>query len=46
MTGFQLVDVGSSNGTFLNGERLSANQPAPLRSNNVIKIGAQEWTFE
>lgn len=43
---FQLVDVGSSNGTFLNGVRLSANQPTPLRSNDVIKIGSEEWTFE
>lgn len=43
---FQLVDVGSSNGTFLNGQRLIANQPAPLRSNDVIKIGSEEWTFE
>jgi hypothetical protein len=43
---YQLVDVGSSNGTFLNQERLLANQPAVLRVGSVIKIGDDEWMFE
>jgi hypothetical protein len=43
---YQLVDVGSSNGTFLNQQRLLANQPAVLEVGSVIKIGDDEWTFE
>lgn len=43
---YQLIDVGSSNGTFVGGQRLAPNQPFWLTPGNVIKIGAQEWTFE
>jgi hypothetical protein len=43
---YQLVDVGSSNGTFLNQQRLLANQPAVLEGGSVIKIGDDVWTFE
>lgn len=43
---YQLVDVGSSNGTFLNQERLLANQPAVLGTGSVVKIGDDEWRFE
>ncbi len=43
---YQISDVGSSNGTFVGGQRLAPNQPLWLTSGNVIKIGAQEWTFE
>lgn len=34
-----LVDVGSSNGTFLNGQRLSANQPRVLRDGDEVRFG-------
>ena len=39
-----LVDEGSTNGTFLNGERdpVPPNQPVPLRDGDQIHIGA--WT--
>ncbi|PSB64508.1 hypothetical protein C7B61_12145, partial [filamentous cyanobacterium CCP1] len=43
---YQLVDVGSSNGTFLNQQRLLANQPAVLEVGSIIKIGDDEWMFE
>jgi len=33
----EIHDLGSRNGTFLNGDRLSA--PAPLRSGDVIQLG-------
>lgn len=43
---YQLIDVGSSNGTFVGGQRLTSNQPCWLTSGNIIRIGSQEWTFE
>ena len=43
---YQLTDVGSSNGTFVGGQRLGPNQPFWLTLGNVIRIGNQEWTFE
>jgi hypothetical protein len=43
---YQLIDVGSSNGTFLNGQRLTPHQPAPLHAGAIIKIGSEEWTFQ
>lgn len=32
-------DLGSSNGTFLNGLRLAANQPTPLTDRDTLQIG-------
>ncbi|HBL10577.1 MAG TPA: hypothetical protein DD379_04050 [Cyanobacteria bacterium UBA11162] len=44
---YQLTDVGSSNGTFLNGQRLPPHQPCWLiPDHSIIRIGTQEWTFE
>ncbi len=43
---YQLIDVGSSNGTFVGGQRLAPHQPFWLVSGSVIRIGSQEWTFE
>jgi hypothetical protein len=44
-TQYQLVDVGSSNGTFVDNQRLAHNQPFRLSPGHIIKIGNQEWTF-
>ena len=42
-----LVDVGSTNGTILNGEMLAANQPARLMRGDRIRIGERvEIVFE
>ncbi len=41
--GFVLRDLDSTNGTWLNGQRLSA--PAPLRDGDVIEIGSARFTF-
>lgn len=38
-TGFVVVDLGSTNGTYLRGRRLPAQQPARLRDGDVIRIG-------
>src|ERR1700741_2436944 len=40
---FSLVDLGSSNGTHLNGRRII--QPVSLQSGDVIQIGEQSLTF-
>jgi len=42
-----LVDMGSTNGTILNGELLTANQPARLMHGDRIRIGERvEIVFE
>ncbi len=43
---YRLVDVGSSNGTYVGQQRLAPNQPCWLLPGTVIRIGQQEWTFE
>jgi adenylate cyclase len=40
---FSLVDLGSSNGTHLNGRRVV--QPIPLKSGDTIQIGEQSLVF-
>lgn len=39
---FWLVDLGSRNGTFLNGQQVRPNVPVPLDGGDVIKIGKVE----
>jgi pSer/pThr/pTyr-binding forkhead associated (FHA) protein len=36
---FSLVDIGSQNGTYLNGQRLAANEAAPIAINDAILLG-------
>ncbi len=43
---YQIIDLGSSNGTFVGGQRVVPNQPVWLTPGNVIKIGSHTWTFE
>lgn len=40
---YLLMDLGSSNGTFLNGQRLS--RPVTLRNGWIIEVGLQKMTF-
>lgn len=44
--GFQIVDEGSSNGTYVNGQRLPAGQARPLIVGDEIQIGASRLRFE
>lgn len=37
--GYTIEDLGSSNGTWLNGNRLTARQPYPLRSGDHVQLG-------
>ncbi|MEG4206105.1 FHA domain-containing protein [Microcoleus sp. Pol7_A1] len=43
---YQLVDSGSSNGTFVGGQRLAANEPFWLPNGCEIAIGDQKWIFQ
>lgn len=43
---YVLTDVGSVNGTLLNGSRLPSHRPQPLRVGDKIKIGDVELRFE
>jgi pSer/pThr/pTyr-binding forkhead associated (FHA) protein len=40
-----LVDVGSTNGTFLAGERLAANEPVALEDGTSVTLGKTTLTF-
>ena len=42
--GYMLADVGSTNGTALNGQPLRVHQPQPLRDGDVITIGLTRVT--
>lgn len=37
--GLELIDLGSRNGTYLNGERLQGHQPARLQSGDELRLG-------
>lgn len=34
-----LVDLASRNGTFLNGKKLPAHQPAPIHDGDTVRLG-------
>ncbi|MAS34837.1 MAG: hypothetical protein CL610_12575 [Anaerolineaceae bacterium] len=38
-TALNLIDLGTTNGTFLNGQRLVANQPRVLRDGDEVRLG-------
>lgn len=44
--GFRLTDVGSTNGTLLNGSRLAINEPQTLTPGDVVLIGGTALRFE
>lgn len=41
---YQISDF-STNGTFINGIKITKNQPHPLKSQDTIQIGNQQWRF-
>lgn len=43
---FLITDLGSVNGTYLNGQMLPQNEPAPLRSGDVITVLDNQIIFE
>lgn len=42
---WSLSDAGSDNGTFVDGQRLAAQQPRPLADGTRVRFGATELTF-
>ena len=43
---YYLIDVGSTNGTYVDGKRLVPQNPMRLRSGTTVQIGQQTWRFE
>jgi ABC-type multidrug transport system ATPase subunit/pSer/pThr/pTyr-binding forkhead associated (FHA) protein len=43
--GYVIEDAGSSNGTFVNGERIAPGDPRPLRPGDVIRVGPMKFVF-
>ncbi len=41
--GYLIVDLDSSNGTYVNGIRLQPNQPYPIRSGDTIRLANSEF---
>lgn len=44
--GFVVADTGSTNGTFVNGERISYGKTATIRKDDKLKFGVIEVSFE
>lgn len=44
--GFMIEDLASANGTFVNGRRLAAQSPTPVRSGDELKFGTLILRFE
>lgn len=43
---YQITDLNSTNGTFVNEQRLAPNMPRPLNSGDVIRIGSTSFSYE
>lgn len=43
---YYLIDVGSTNGTYVDGKRLVPQNPMRLRSGTTVQMGQQTWQFE
>lgn len=44
--GYTITDLGSTNGTFVNGQRLDRNMPRMLMSGDTIRIGDTTYTYQ
>jgi adenylate cyclase len=42
---FHVVDLGSTNGTSVNGRRIGANAPEPIKTGDQITLGHTLLTF-
>jgi hypothetical protein len=45
-SGYQVTDLNSTNGTFVNEQRLTPNTPRQLNTGDIIRIGALRLTYE
>lgn len=44
--GYSIIDLGSMNGTFVNGQRLAKDTPRSLHAGDAIRIGDFTFTYE
>ncbi len=44
--GYSIIDLGSSNGTFINEQRLIPHIPRLLQPNDIVRIGDTRLTYE
>lgn len=44
--GIRVIDVGSTNGTTVNGQRITANTPQSLMNGDIVTFGKSEYNFE
>ena len=44
--GYSIIDLGSTNGTFVNEQRLLPNVTRPLQSGDIVRIGDTRFTYE
>lgn len=44
--GYSLIDLGSTNGTFINEQRINPNVPCMLSSHDTIRIGDTVFSYE
>src|SRR5579863_8068773 len=44
--GYSIVDLGSKNGTFVNGQRLTKSMPHLLHAGDTFRIGSFTFTYE
>ncbi len=44
--GYEIVDLGSSNGTFVNEQRLVPNMPRLLQTGDQVRIGDTKCVYE
>jgi hypothetical protein len=44
--GYVIIDLSSTNGTFVNDQRLTSQSPRPLITGDVIRIGSTRFTYE
>jgi pSer/pThr/pTyr-binding forkhead associated (FHA) protein len=42
----EVIDLGSTNGTFVNEEQLEPNQPAVLKEGDQVRFGDQSFTVQ
>lgn len=44
--GYCVIDTGSTNGTFVNGQRLERNAPRQLYHNDIVRVGDTQFTYD
>lgn len=42
---YEIMDLGSSNGTYLNGKRLTPKKPHPLKADDKLQIGRTKFVY-